>query len=975
MQTGTLTIMLGVTTSGMNKAIRDVNRLERSVVGSAASMNAAMLSFGRTMTQFVTFPTAVIGGVATRLFSNFEYELSKVTGLVQIASEQTKAWGEELKNLSPQVAKSPQELAEALYFVTTGGMRGAETMGVLTQASKAAAAGLGETKDVVDILVSVMNAYGKENINAAKAADILVASVREGKAEAPELVRSIGIVLPIASKLGASFDQVGAAMAAMTRTGTKASTAGMQVRQMLNKIVKPAQQSHKAIERMGSSFEELRNIVATEGILPMLLKVKELTEQEGITAMAELFPRIRSLIGVLDILGENLDENLKAQEAITNSAGALNHAFSIVSKTWKFQLNQAIKEGQSLFISIGESITKVLLPAVKKVLDALGNWRNSFDNLSTPMQNLIVKWGLLATVMGPVIILGNMMYKTFVTPIIGIYIAINKWIISLQSLAATQRIIYAQSIAGTKGILKGILKVRIALNALMASNPVGWVMLIVGAVAALSYGITRVVKKSRDLTEEQKKLKEVNQEVARTFLSQKRTLDILVESATNKHASDEMRTQAIRRLNDLAPEYLRNLTEENIALKEGKNILDIYTASLERKTRAEVASNVMIKLQEERIDALAKGTDKHITKWQIVKANYKGAVNAGMAFWKAGEKINEQFEKFGKINAAKAAKEYEDALEALEKMVKRNSHSLEDLTVAYEYLNEQSGKAKDQDSEFTQELIKSIKQKIKYAQEYIAILKEQANVQPYEFAYPDVSVDMPKMIGGEGWVYEFFQLDRFGDDLEKAEEYVIKMEALAKRLADIFKTQKEEEKLKIRQDEIKEFWEDYDNKLKAAERANTLLGDSFDYLNEVLKIYESTLKEVSKEDDLFEHERTQEVKRHADTLRLAINLTKDLANEREELINTWEREMEVEAQTAQQTQEINGLFMQAIALANTWGLSLEGLTNHFFDTNKAAEEFKEVLDKLEVLNLRGLISDEQLKILQDLFNIAKVGYV
>ena len=66
------------------------------------------------------------------------------------------------------------------------------------------------------------------------------------------------------------------------------------------------------------------------------------------------------------MVGENMDENIKSQYAITNSAGMLNHAFSVVSKTWKFQLNQTIKEGGVLLLEFGEALTKTLLPMLKK---------------------------------------------------------------------------------------------------------------------------------------------------------------------------------------------------------------------------------------------------------------------------------------------------------------------------------------------------------------------------------------------------------------------------------------------------------------------------------------------------------------------------------------------------------------------------------------------------------------------------------
>ena len=222
-------VMIGANTVGLSKGISDMYRMKRAVSVAANGMNQSLMStnmmldktnmslqslkanaditsmsianLGRTMTMFVSIPIGLFGVAATKVFSEVEFNLSKVTGLVGIAVEQTAQWKQEMNQLSMATGKGPKELSEALYFITTGGIRGAETMEVMGVSAKAAAAGLGEVHDIADVLVSAMNAYGKENLSAAAAADILVQSVKEGKAEANELVKAFGVVTPVASKL------------------------------------------------------------------------------------------------------------------------------------------------------------------------------------------------------------------------------------------------------------------------------------------------------------------------------------------------------------------------------------------------------------------------------------------------------------------------------------------------------------------------------------------------------------------------------------------------------------------------------------------------------------------------------------------------------------------------------------------------------------------------------------------------------
>ena len=149
--------------------------------------------------------------------ANYRGSLSKIVGLVGVARDEVTKWGEQLKILGPLVGKGLGELSDALFFVTSAGFRGAEAMDVLEVSAKAAAAGLGETKDIADLVTSAMTVYGKENLNAAAATDILVAGVREGKAEASEFAGALGRVIGDANELGVSFDEVTATVASLTR--------------------------------------------------------------------------------------------------------------------------------------------------------------------------------------------------------------------------------------------------------------------------------------------------------------------------------------------------------------------------------------------------------------------------------------------------------------------------------------------------------------------------------------------------------------------------------------------------------------------------------------------------------------------------------------------------------------------------------------------------------------------------------------
>ena len=90
---------------------------------------------------------------------DFEFALSKIEGLVGIAKDQTKQWGEELLKMGAKTSRGPQELADALYYVSSAGFKTEEALSIVEMAGKAAATGMGNTTEIANVLTSSMNAY------------------------------------------------------------------------------------------------------------------------------------------------------------------------------------------------------------------------------------------------------------------------------------------------------------------------------------------------------------------------------------------------------------------------------------------------------------------------------------------------------------------------------------------------------------------------------------------------------------------------------------------------------------------------------------------------------------------------------------------------------------------------------------------------------------------------------------------------
>tara|TARA_R110002020_G_scaffold123484_1_gene279988 strand:- start:8208 stop:11150 length:2943 start_codon:yes stop_codon:yes gene_type:complete len=368
--------------------------------GSLKSFGKKASATGKTLTKKVTLPIGLVGGAGIKMASDFEASMTKIQSLVGLSAETVKDFEEDVKSLSGKTAQAPKDLADAMFFITSAGIRGADATETLEAAAKAAAVGLGETATIADLATSALNAYGAENLSATQATDIMVAAVREGKLEASELAGSMGRVLPLASAMGVKFNEVGAAFAALSRTGTNAAEASTQVRGILASLLRPTKQSEEALTSMGLSSAELRNQLSEKGLLSVLKTLAVEFDGQSEKAAA-VFGNIRALSGVMDLLGKNSAGTEAIFASMTDTTGALDDAFAVTSETTAFKLQQAMADLKLALVRVGEVLIPVVVPILTKLADVIGTVASGFAKMPDPLKKATIAFVGLAAAAGP----------------------------------------------------------------------------------------------------------------------------------------------------------------------------------------------------------------------------------------------------------------------------------------------------------------------------------------------------------------------------------------------------------------------------------------------------------------------------------------------------------------------------------------------------------------------------------------------
>jgi TP901 family phage tail tape measure protein len=368
----------------------------RAGASAAARLGSSLTRTGASLTGFVTVPIVAAGVAATNLAADFETSMAKIQGLAGAGREDVEKFHNQILELSKTLPTSPQELADALYFVVSAGFEGAEAFDVLNQAARLSAAGMGETQVIADALSSVLNAYGHEAITASRASDILAATVREGKAEADAIAPILGRIVPLAAELGVEFEEVGGSLAVLTKVGNDAAISATALRGIFNTILKPSVQTREEWDKMGLSLADVRKELEQGGVLNVLNQFAEIAATDA-AALGRLFPNIRAVTGYLGILGKNAQDNTKDFAAVADSLGLADEALKKQSKTANFAAKTALSAIKSAGVSFGE----FFLPVVTEFAKKIGALAEGFDKLPDAIKKNIITFSSWVAVLGP----------------------------------------------------------------------------------------------------------------------------------------------------------------------------------------------------------------------------------------------------------------------------------------------------------------------------------------------------------------------------------------------------------------------------------------------------------------------------------------------------------------------------------------------------------------------------------------------
>ncbi|CCG56191.1 phage tail tape measure protein [Brachyspira pilosicoli WesB] len=546
----------------------------------------AFSNFGSLATKSLTVPivaSTTAMGLASKKAIEFDNGMREVlTLLPELGNESFEKLKNQALSFSKDIGKAPEETVKALYQALSAGIPPENVFEFLETAGEASIAGVSDLRTSVDGLTSVTNAYGSEILNAQKASDIMFQTVKLGKTDFTQLSNNLYNVIPIASAIGVQFEDIGAAIAAMTAQGVPTSVATTQMKQALSELNKEGSVAYETFKQI--SGESFKDFIAGGGNLQEALQMmSDYAEKTG-KEVTSMFSSVEAGNAVLALSGKNAGKFKDYLDQVRNSVGATSEAFKKIDDGPARQFERLQAELSALVIELGNNALPLinesfiplfrdtLVPIIDDAIKTISSLIKAFNNLPAPLQATTVGIIGITAGLGPALQGIGSLRKSFVET----KKIINDFKGAIGSLKTS-----ASSIQALSTVWKGF-------NTVVLASPVG-------VVTALTAGLGALALKAYKLNQEYKQLIESSQKLTSSTkeLNDNAFKDLgLFQEYQKLASSKELDAAATERLNQVTEKLTRLYPNLKTVVLDGITYIDSATMKLEDYRTAEEATQI-----------------------------------------------------------------------------------------------------------------------------------------------------------------------------------------------------------------------------------------------------------------------------------------------------------------------------------------------------------------------------------------------
>lgn len=491
-----------------------VDRMSKSASAFGATAQASAMRTSRQLssmgTSMLTAGVVMATGIgyAVNEAAKFEKSMSNVSTTIDSTPELMKSMSDSVLNMAKKLPVPISQLTEALYDVVSAGIDAKDSMFVLEQSARLGIAGLGTSKEGVDIITSSLNAFNIKASESAKVANMVFKAVKYGKTTVSGIAESFGSSAALVKNSNVSLEEYLATTAVLTTTGMTASRAQTQVSSAVTALIKPSKTMSLIFSKLG--VRDIPKWIKTNGGLVNSMRiVRNEADKMGILT-SKAFGRKEGFSAMLSLLGPLANKFKEVYGDIKGSSNSMDEAVAKQQKTFSAGVQRMKNNLTILAIKIGNQLIPRLngfLDRLTPIVEKTTSWMEKNSGLVDILLDVTV--GLLA--LGVALKVGAVLFYG-IAKVIGIVSAVTKAYTFITTLAALANVSFATALWGVVTALWAALWPVLAVVAALAIMVV-WIydvvnhwsdwkeilLVMVGPIGWITYGLLKILEHSRKI--------------------------------------------------------------------------------------------------------------------------------------------------------------------------------------------------------------------------------------------------------------------------------------------------------------------------------------------------------------------------------------------------------------------------------------------------------------------------------------------
>jgi len=396
----------------MLEASKKLDRFQKNAQNISRNLKTA----GDSMTRNLTMPILGIGAISSKIAISFDDSMRQVKAITNSTDADFKKLTATALGLGKTTRFTASQAAQGMKFLGMAGFNTTKIIAAMPNMLDLAAASSLDLARAADITSDVMTMFKIGAGESGKAVDVLAKVTNRSNVSMEQLFEALKFIGPTLAPMGAGVEELAAAIGILGDGSLKGGIATRALSTAFTSLAKP---NKAAVEQMAAlgikAFDAKENFVGFTSVLEQTDNAtKNLTEKQRAMVIATIFGKeaVRSINILLtankDIQTETGEVTLNGIEALKGYTKELKNSEGTakkMAKTMEGGIGGSVRRVISALEGMAITLGNILAPMIDRIGKKIRKFTAWFDKLTPATQKWIVKIALLVAAIGPLLLI------------------------------------------------------------------------------------------------------------------------------------------------------------------------------------------------------------------------------------------------------------------------------------------------------------------------------------------------------------------------------------------------------------------------------------------------------------------------------------------------------------------------------------------------------------------------------------------